>query len=189
LEINKSLSDKVGLEYLKSCIEQEIQKVAERDVVFIATEKGLRAADKADLSEQEIEKQNLQTFLNGCRKYNLSLRKQIEIILIELQKKQIDRLKDERGIEHVPASTFNPANYLKKHFDALQSIARDTLSQKEYISSVKQYFKECVDDIVLYDLFISIQKYARYNTVGTIHAYPVVAQFNIFGSEIPKNTC
>ncbi len=80
----------LDLEYLKSCIEQEIQK------------------------------QNSQTFLNGCRKYNLSLRKQIENILIALQTKQINRLKDELGIEHVPASTFNPANYLKKHFDTLQ---------------------------------------------------------------------
>jgi hypothetical protein len=171
LEINKALSDKFGLEYLKSCIEQEIQKVAERDVVFIATEKGLRAADNTDLSEQEIEKQNSQAFLDGCRKYNLSLRKQIEIILIELQRKQIDRLKDELGIEHVPASTFNSVNYLKKHFDALQSIARGTPSQGEYISSVKQYFNENIDDIVLYDLFISIQKYARYNTVGTIYLF------------------
>ncbi|MBW2569894.1 MAG: AAA family ATPase, partial [Deltaproteobacteria bacterium] len=171
LEINKALSDKFGLEYLKSCIEQEIQKVAERDVVFIATEKGLQAADNTALSEQEIEKQNSQTFLDGSRKYNLSLRKQIENILIELQTKQIDRLKDELGIEHVPASTFNPANYLKKHFDGLQSIARDTLSQKEYISSVIQYFKEGVDDIVLYDLFISMQKYAGYNTVGTIYLF------------------
>ena len=85
LEINKALSDKFGLEYLKSCIEQEIQKVAERDVVFIATEKGLRAADKADLSEQEIEKQNSQIFLDGCRKYNLSLRKQIENILRQIE--------------------------------------------------------------------------------------------------------
>ena len=31
LEINKALSDKFGLEYLKSCVEQEIQKVAERE--------------------------------------------------------------------------------------------------------------------------------------------------------------
>ena len=98
-------------------------------------------------------------------------KKQIEIILVELQRRQIDRLKDELGIEHVTASTFNSANYLKKHFDALQSIARNTRSQEEYISSVKQYFKEGIDDIVLYDLFISIQKYARYNTVGTIYLF------------------
>ncbi len=82
LEINKALSGEFGLEYLKSCVEQEIQKVTERDVVFIATEKGLHAADNADLSEQEIGKQNSQTFLDGCRKYNLALRKQIEIILV-----------------------------------------------------------------------------------------------------------
>ena len=171
LEINKALSDKFGLEYLKSCIEREIQRIAERDVVFIATEKGLQAADNADLSEQEIERQNSQAFLDGCRKYNLALRKQIEIILVELQRKQIDRLKYELGIEHVTASTFNPANYLKKHFDALQSIARNTRSQEEYISSVRKYFKEGIDDIVLYDLFVSIQKYARYNTVGTIYLF------------------
>lgn len=171
LEINNALSDKFGLEYLNSCVEQETQKVAERDVVFIATEKGLQTADNTDLSEQEIEKQNLQAFLDGCRRYNLSLRKRIEIILIELQRKQIDRLKDEFGIEHVPASTFNPANYLKKHFDSLQSIARDTRSQEEYISSVRQYFKEAIDDIVLYDLFISTQRYAKYNTVGTIYLF------------------
>ena len=133
LEIHKALSDKFGLEYLKSCVEQEIQKVAKRDVVFIATEKGLRAADNTDLSKQEIEKQNLQTFLDGCRKYNLSLRKQIETILIELQRKQIDRLKYELGIENVPASTFNPANYLKKHFDTLQSIARDMVFEDNLI--------------------------------------------------------
>ena len=84
LGINKALSDKFGLEYLKSCVEQEIQKVAERDVVFIASEKGLQAADNTDLSKKEIEKKNSQTFLDGCRKYNLSLRKQIETILIEL---------------------------------------------------------------------------------------------------------
>jgi hypothetical protein len=171
LEINKALSDKFGLEYLRSCVEQEIQKVAERDVVLIATEKGLRAADNADLSEQEIERQNSQAFLDGCRKYNLALRKQIELVLIELQRKQIDHLKDEFGIERVPASTFNPANYFKKHFDSLQSVARDTRSQEEYIGSVRQYFKENIDDIVLYDLFISIQKYARYNTVGTIYLF------------------
>jgi len=41
LEINKALSDKFGLGYLQSCLEQKIQKVAERDVVFIATEKGI----------------------------------------------------------------------------------------------------------------------------------------------------
>jgi len=151
LEINKALFDKFGLEYLKSCIEQEIQKVAERDVVFTATEKGLRAIDNADLSEQEIEKRNSQTFLDGCRKYNLALRKQIELILLELQEKKINRLKDELGIEHVPASTFNSANYLKKHFDSLQAITRDNRTGEKYFDSVKNHFKETIEDIVLYD--------------------------------------
>jgi len=171
LEINKSLSSKFGLDYLKACIKQESAKRAERNTALVATEKGLRPASDGDLSEEEINKHNEQALLDGCRKYNLALRKQIELILIELQEKKIDRLKQDLGIDHVPPSSFNSANYLKKHFDALQTIARDRRNDEEYLNSAKKYFKEVIEDIVLYDLFTSIQKYARYNTVGTIYLF------------------
>ncbi|MBW1701923.1 MAG: hypothetical protein JRJ50_07315, partial [Deltaproteobacteria bacterium] len=171
LEINEALSDRFGLDYLKSCVNQEFTKRAERNTALVATKKGLQPAKDADLSKEEVKKHNEQAFHDGCRKYNLALRKKIELILLELQEKKIFRLKEELGIEHVPSSTFNSANYLKKHFDALQAIARDNRTEEEYYNSVKNYFKEDIEDIVLYDLFTSIQKYARYNTVGTIYLF------------------
>ncbi|MBW1821387.1 MAG: hypothetical protein JRI92_06420, partial [Deltaproteobacteria bacterium] len=171
LEINDAISDRFSLDYLKSCVKQEFTKRAERITTLVSTEKGLQPAKDADLSKEEVKKHNEQAFLDGCRKYNLALRKQIELALLELQEKKIARLKEELGIDHVPSSTFNSANYLKKHFDALQAIARDSRTEEEYFNSVKNHFKEAIEDIVLYDLFTSIQQYARYNTVGTIYLF------------------
>ena len=170
-EIDKALSNKFGAEYLETCIEREHWRIVERDKASVDTGKGVPPADKPILSEEALDRRNKQVFIDGCRKYNLALRKQIELILVELQERKINRLKEELGIEHVPASTFNSANYLKKHFDALQAIARDNGTGEEYCESVKKYFKEAIDDIVLHDLFTSIQKYARYNTVGTIYLF------------------
>jgi len=183
LEINKALSSKFGLDYLKACVKQEFSKRVERNTALVATEKGLQPAKDADLSKEEVNKHNEQAFLDGCRKYNLALRKQFELILIELQEKKIDRLKEELGIDQVPPSTFNSANYLKKHFDALQAIARDKRTDENYFNSVRNYFKEGIEDIVLYDLFTSIQKYARYNTVGTIYLF-----FHELNRRINNNT-
>ena len=101
LEINKALSGKFGLDYIKTCVKQESAKRAERNTALVATEKGLRPAKDVDLSKEAVNKHNEQAFLDGCRKYNLALRKQFELILIELQEKKINRLKDELGIEHV----------------------------------------------------------------------------------------
>jgi len=171
LDINEALSARFGLDYLKTCVKQEFARRAERNTALVATEKGLQPAKDADLSKEEVKKHNEQAFLDGCRKYNLALRKKIELILLELQEKKVGRLKEELGIDHVPPSTFNSANYLKKHFDALQAIARDNRTEEEYFNSVRNYFKEGIEDIVLYDLFTSIQKYARYNTVGTIYLF------------------
>ena len=77
LELNKALSSKFGLDYLKACIKQESEKRAERNTALIATEKGLLPAKEADLSQEEVIKHNEQAFLDGCRKYNLALRKQL----------------------------------------------------------------------------------------------------------------
>ena len=136
LEINEAISDRFGLDYLKTCVKQEFTKRAERITTLIATEKGLQPAKEADLSKEEVKKHNEQAFLDGCRKYNLALRKKIELILLELQEKKITRLKEELGIEHVPSSTFNSANYLKKHFDALQAIAQFTLNAENSASEL-----------------------------------------------------
>jgi len=171
LAIHKILSDKFGMAYLKACIKRELEKAAERNEALVATENGLRPAQDADLSEEEFKKHQTQIFLDGCRKYNLALRKQIELILVELQERKINHLKEELGIEHIAPSTFNSANYLKKHFDALQSITRDSKTEEEYFAGVNKYFQDTIEDIILYDLFMNIQKYARYNTLGTIYLF------------------
>ncbi|MBW1704052.1 MAG: AAA family ATPase [Deltaproteobacteria bacterium] len=171
LGINDAISDRFGLDYLKTCVNQEFTKRAERITTLVATEKGVQPAKDADLSKEEIKKHNEQAFHDGCRKYTLAIRKKIELILLELHEKKISRLKQDLGVDHVPSSTFNSANYLKKHFDALQAIAQDNRTEEEYFTNVKEYFKKDIEDIVLYDLFTSIQKYARYNTVGTIYLF------------------
>ena len=54
LEINEAISDRFGLDYLKTCAKQEFAKRAERNTALIATEKGLQPAKDADLSKEEV---------------------------------------------------------------------------------------------------------------------------------------
>jgi len=95
----------------------------------------------------------------------------MEQILIDLQQQEITRLKEGSGLEHVPASTFNASNYLKRHFDSLQALARESNAVEEYFARVKDHFSKGLEDIVLYDLFISLQKYARFNTAGATYLF------------------
>lgn len=95
----------------------------------------------------------------------------MENILIDLQQREITHLKEETGLTHVPASTFNPANYLKFHFDALQTKARESKTVEEYFRRVKEHFGNGIEDIVLYDFFLSLQKYARFNVAGTTYLF------------------
>ncbi|MFC2166899.1 AAA domain-containing protein [Acidobacteriota bacterium] len=169
--IEKALLNEFSLDYLKSCISQESEKISEQNSGFIASERGVQRTTPDKVLELDKQKQNEQAFRDGCRKYNLALRKQIEIILAELQEKKIQELKEDHGIAQVPSSTFNSANYLKKHFDLLQILARDSKKEEGFFDSVKKYFDENIDDIVVYDLFINLQNYARFNTTGTLYAF------------------
>ena len=148
IAVSKELSDRFGSHYIKSCVEDEYKKVAEKNKVFVYEADGLRPAEGTDLSPLEIEKQNQQAFLEGCRKYNLALRKQLEHILIELQQQEVARIKEEISLEHIPASTFNSSNYLKGHFDALQALARESKNVEEYFDRIKGHYGDSVEDIV-----------------------------------------
>ena len=123
IEVEKALSDQFGMAYLNVCIEQEREKIGERQKTILVPEEGSQAADACNSMENDDEKIRQKAFRDGTRKYNRAIRRQIEIILIELQDKKIDRLKQESGIEHVPASIFNSTQYLNRHFDALQLLA------------------------------------------------------------------
>ena len=128
-------------------------------------------ANGAAEREADHDRIKAKAFREGTRKYNRAIGKQLETILNELQDKKIDRLKAELGIEDVPASIFNSTNYRKTHFDALQMIARDCDAALDYFKKVAGYFQKGMEDIVLYDLFFNIQRYARLHTTGTTYLF------------------
>ncbi len=170
-EIDKILSDEFNLTYLKSCIKQEKEKISKKESGFVATEEGLKPITPDELSPSDVQKQSELAYLDGCRKYNLALRKQIEISIAELQGKRIQKLKEDLKIDNIPSSTFNSVNYLKKYFDIFQSLARDNKTEEEFFKNLKKHFDESIDDIVLYDLFFNLQRYARFDSVGTLYVF------------------
>ena len=171
IEIEKALSNKFDISYLNTCIEQERQKLNERQNTNLLSQEGAQTDDGKGTVEIDDEKIRQKAFREGTQKFNRAIRKQIESILIDLQDKQIERLKQELGIEHVPASIFNSTHYLNRHFDALQLLAADSNGEEAYFKKLPQYFRDNIQDVVLYDLFILIQKYARFNTTGTQYLF------------------
>jgi very-short-patch-repair endonuclease len=171
-DIEKALSDKFGPGYLQTCVEQELAAIVEADKVLIASAKGDQITAQDDEPDLErTQQQKAKAFREGTRKYNLAFRKQLERILIDHQDQKIDRLKAELILARVPASIFNSTHFLKQQFDALQLLARDSQSEADYFETVKNHFKNNLADIVLYDLFINIQKYARFNSTGSQYLF------------------
>ncbi|MBU4002365.1 MAG: hypothetical protein KKB94_08610, partial [Proteobacteria bacterium] len=170
IEIEKALSGKFDPLFLSACIAQEFEKLNEQQKTTLISEDGTQAADASVIIEPD-DKLRRKAFREGTRKYNRAIRKQIETVLIDLQDRYIDGLKQEMGIEHVPASIFNPTHYLNRHFDALQLLAGGSSGEAEYFQKLTQYFRENIEDVVLYDLFILIQKYARFNATGSQYLF------------------
>jgi very-short-patch-repair endonuclease len=171
-DIENALSGKFGPDYLKTCVEQALAAIVEADKVLIASDQENQVTAKDDQPDPErLQQQKKKAFREGARKYNLAFRKQLELILIDHQDRKVDRLKAELGLAGIPASIFNSTHFLKQQFDALQLLARVSHSETDYFESVKAHFKNNLTDIVLYDLFINIQKYARFNSVGTQYLF------------------
>ena len=168
-DIEKALSEDFGPDYLKLCIQKELDNIIERDKAIIASEAGTPTTDN-DEQVREI-KQTEKAFREGTRKYNLALRKKLGQILTEHQDKKIERLKAQYGISSLPQSIFNSTNFLRKHFDALQLLAKEGHSEEAYFYHVQEHFKKNLEDILLYDLFVNIQKYARFNNTGTQYLF------------------
>ena len=116
-----------------------------------------------------MQKEN--AFREGTRKYNRAIRKQLGEIIYSLQDKTLNQFKEELGIEHIPSSTFNSSNYLQQNFDSLQLLARACQNPEDFFNKVEDYFKNNIQDIVLYDLFINIQKYSLLNTTGSQYLF------------------
>jgi very-short-patch-repair endonuclease len=174
-EVDKALSVQLDMAYLESCIARELSKIQEKqaDSAMPADRAAQADADQNPDTPEIIDDDWLKgkAFHEGTRKYNRAIRKHLETILNDLHDQTIARLKADLGIDHVPASIFNSTNFLKTHFDALQRIARECHTAPDYFENVTQYFKENREDIVLYDLFINMQRYARLHTTGTAYLF------------------
>lgn len=175
-EIEKALSVPLNVDFLKTCISKEFAKIQEQiHRNAESKEEPSPSVAEEDLDPHEIllheEQLKEKAFREGTRIYNRAVRKQLETILNELQEKKIDRLKAELGIENVPASIFNSSHYLKTHFDALQLLASECAGETDYFKKVVRHFKENAADVILYDLFINIQRYAGLHNTGTTYLF------------------
>ena len=141
-ELNKALKDNFDQAYLRSCIEEFSDN------------------NESDFSWKE-----------GARKFNLALRKELEVILIKQQEKIIKDKKEELGIEQIPQSTFGMNNFLQEHFNEWQSKANKYKEVDKYIEYIRQYFKKNIEDVTLYDLFFNLQKYSEFANLGSLYLF------------------
>lgn len=157
--------------YLSSCIKTEAEEIARVNNIFIASSQGLRIALEGDISEEALEQRQDACIKEAIRKYNLSLRAKIEVILLELREKKQKEIKQDRNIEYLPSTIININNITQRHFDDLQNLFSKDPDPGKYIKSVKNYFKKISSDLILYDLFYNLQKFHQYQSVGTAYVF------------------
>lgn len=151
--IDKQLSTKFNLKYLKKCVD-----IAKKKSSYVE-------------NEQEDEEKAKTVFLGGIRIYNLAFRKKLGNILLETQKDKLDEIKEDLQIDHLPPTIFNPQAYIQECFDSLQQIASKSNDIKDYYNKTQQYFENNTKEIILYDLFFNLQKYSAFTNDGTLYLF------------------
>ena len=154
-EVQKIISNKLDSSYLNQSISNEESNIK-------------------DESEDNLENINQQKELakkEALRLYNLELRRQFETSLNNLQEKLTNQKKDELHIEHTPPSIFGITNYINQNFEKIKRLAQEYTDSESYINSIKDYFEKNVDDVVIYDLFYNLQKYADFAQLGTLYLF------------------
>lgn len=132
-------------------------------------ENNLKISEETD--PESIERKKNLAKEEGLRLFNLKLRRKFEEVLVKLQHELTEKLKVELNVEHNPPSIFGIANYINQHFEKIKHISLDYQDASSYIDSVKQYFKENIQDIVIYDLFYNLQKYLEFTQLGTLFLF------------------
>ncbi|MBU1706137.1 AAA family ATPase [Patescibacteria group bacterium] len=155
-----------------SCSADKLTEYIEEEL-SILTKQTLQTGDIEDLKKK--------AWQEGSRKFNLQLRKELEATVIRLQEKILAQHKEETGSNSFPPTSFGMANYLKTHFDALQSLTMATQAPGQYQIKVAEYFKGQLSDIILYDLFFNLQSYAAFAPMGTLYLF-----FHVIGKETNK---
>jgi len=74
-------------------------------------------------------------------------------------------------IEHIPPSIFGITNYINQHLERIKQLAQNYKDIESYLDSVNEYFQKNIDDIVIYDLFYNLQKYADFAQLGTLFLF------------------
>lgn len=153
--LTELLSKKLDDTFLDQCLNDE------KAVTIYDTEKDPEALAK--LKEQNKNE--------ALRTYCLTLRKAFETNLNKLQEDVVEQKKAELGTEHTPPSIFGVTNYVNQHFEKIKLLNRDFKDSKSYINSIKSYFEENIEDIVIYDLFFNLQKYTDFAQLGTLFLF------------------
>lgn len=161
VQLEARLKENFDKAYLETCIQDYIT--------------GIEQSIQVNLNGEAELKQNPQAvelaWKEGTRKFNIALRKELEGILIKSQQQIIDSKKEDLGITHLPQSTFGINNYLQEHFNSWQAIAKETKDIDDYIRRLNDYIQANIKDIILYDLFFSLQKYQEASKLGTVYVF------------------
>lgn len=154
----------------------EIQKILIKDLNSAYLEKCL-TDEEANISEEVkddpelFEKNKKLAESEGIRVYLVTLRRQFETILNNLQEKLVDQKKAEFNIEHTPPSIFGVANFINQHLEKIKLLTRDFTDSETLVDKIKNYFEENIDDIVIFDLFYNLQKYTDFSQLGTMFLF------------------
>jgi hypothetical protein len=162
----------------KDQIITEIKKILSKDLDSAVLKKylqdeesNIKIIEDGKKDPEDLNKQNELAKQEALRLYNLSLRRQFETILNKLQENITEQKRIELHIEHIPPSIFGITNYINQHLERIKQLAQNYKDIESYLDSVNEYFQKNIDDIVIYDLFYNLQKYADFAQLGTLFLF------------------
>jgi superfamily I DNA and/or RNA helicase len=168
--LQKEIENSFSCDYLEVCIDQEIKKIENATVMVSDSHKGTKVT-KASEVHGLTTAQEKTAWIDGTTTYNANIRVALDKILIHLQDELKVFLMNEYGTQNFPSFTFGPRTYINQHFENLQRLAASNKDINIYHTAIKKYFKESIQDIVVYDLYYSISKYKTFLSTGTPYLF------------------
>lgn len=170
-EIEALLQNNFNKAYLDQCLNDEYALIAQNKA-FIAGPNGeIVPAQDNEAGHDLLARQKALALKDGIRTYNLALRRAFEKALNNLQDKVVQQKKEEFHIEYTPSSIFGVANYVNQKFEQIKAISNNFTDSDHYIKALSEYFTKSIDDIVIYDLYYNLQKYADFTKLGTLYLF------------------
>jgi len=171
VEIEALLQNNFNKAYLDQCLSDEDALIAQNKA-FIAGPNGeIVPAQDNEAGRDLLARQKALALKDGIRTYNLALRRAFEKTLNNLQDKVVQQKKEEFHIEYTPSSIFGVANYVNQKFEQIKAISNNFTDSENYIKALSEYFTKTIEDIVIYDLYYNLQKYADFTKLGTLYLF------------------